>query len=316
MRVLIAEACDKILVENLQHNNYECFYEPTLNEKEILRKIPKYEGIIFRNKISSLELLTDKAQKLKFIAVLGQESPQLNTEYASMRGIKCYFANGNNHDAVSEHAIAMLLNLFNNMCRSNMQVKNGIWKRETNSGIEIANKTIGIIGYGMTGKAFAKRLSGFGVSTLAYDKNKSGYQDEFCHEASMEDLFEKCDVISLHIPINADNKYLVDHSFLRQFKKNIYLINTSHGQLIKTNDLANAVSKGKVLGAALDVLEFENSSFEKLHFGDMPESLQYLIDSDNVMFSPHIAGLTRESDYRAALQLSEKIIETFGPMNS
>lgn len=313
MKILLIDYCDNILIENLNNNHFECLYEPLLKEKEILRKISRFEGIIFRNKIFADKTLIDKGKNLKFIASLDSQPQNIDFEYASKKGIVCFSVNGQNHNSVAEHAIAMLLNLFNYMCRSNMQVKNGIWKREANKGIEIWNKTIGIIGYARTGRAFAQRLSGFGVKVLAYDKFKKDYSDEYCMEASLNDLHENCDIISLHIPLTEENKHFVDYQFIKQFRKNIYLINTSHGLILKTEDLTKALSKGKVLGAALDVLEFENSAFEKLHFGTMPESIQYLIDSDNVMFSPHISGWTKESEYRSAIELSNLIIESFNP---
>jgi D-3-phosphoglycerate dehydrogenase / 2-oxoglutarate reductase len=207
--------------------------------------------------------------------------------------------------------MAMLLNLFNNLCRANMQVKNGIWKRESNQGIEVGGKTIGLIGYGNTGRAFAKKLSGFDANVLAYDRFNKAFEDDFCKGSQMDEIFQQSDILSLHIPLTKETYNLVDFQYLKKFRKNIYLINTSRGSLVNTDDLAKALQAGKVLGAALDVLEYEKTSFEKLHFSHMPESLQYLIDNDNVILSPHIAGWTKESDIKIAAILANKIVEKF-----
>jgi D-3-phosphoglycerate dehydrogenase / 2-oxoglutarate reductase len=311
MKLLIFDISNKSLIEILESNGFECHYFREINENDLLKKIPNFDGVVTNNKIIFSKPIIDKAENLKFIGWIGSGLENVDDEYAEKKGIACLNAPEGNRDAVGEHAIALILNLLNNLCRANMQVKNGIWKREANQGIEIGGKTIGIIGYGNTGSAFAKKLSGFDVTVLAFDKYKIGFQDSYCIESSMEDIFQQCDILSLHLPLTKETYNLVDFQYLRKFKKNIYIINTSRGSIIKTDDLSEAIHSGKVLGAALDVLEFEKTSFEKLHFGNMPESLQYLIDNDNVIISPHIAGLTKESEYKVAAILAEKIVKTF-----
>ncbi len=311
MKVLFIDSTNKALVEILKNNNFDCYYNPDISEDTIRETIHEYQGIITRSKITFDKELINKASNLKFIGRVGAGMENIDVDYAESKGVKCFNAPEGNCDAVGEHAVAMLLNLFNNLCRANMQVKNGIWKREANRGTEISGKTIGIIGYGNTGSAFARKICGFSAKILSYDKYKTNYEDGFSEETTLEKIFEETDILSLHVPLTKETHYMVDEQFLNKFKKNIYLINTARGQVVKTDDLAIAMQNGKVLGAALDVLEYEKASFEKLHFGDMPESMQYLIDSDSVVLSPHIAGWTFESDYKLAKVLADKIVEAF-----
>lgn len=316
MNVLFIDSTNKALLEILREHNFECSYLPNISEAEIKNKIVDYDGVITRSKVTFNKELIDKAKKLKFIGRVGAGMENIDIEYAEYRGIKCFNAPEGNRDAVGEHAVAMLLNLFNNLCRSNLQVKNGIWKREANRGLEIGGKTIGIIGYGNTGGAFARKVSGFGAKVMAFDKYKSSYGDNYAQESTINEIFAEADILSLHVPLTEETYYMVDYNFLKQFKKNIYLINTARGKVVKTEDLTKAMQRGIVLGAALDVLEYEKSSFEKLHYGTLPEPLQYLIDSDSVIFSPHIAGWTKESDYKLAEFLAYKIVNAFADIST
>jgi len=311
MKILITDNCNKNLIDILESNDFECHYNSELTDNELLRQVNKFDGIISGNRIAFSKALIDASEEIKFIGWIGSGLENIDTEYAENKGIVCLQAQEAYRDAVGEHAIAMLLNLFNNLCRANMQVKNGIWKRDSNKGLEIGGKTIGIVGYGNTGSAFAKKLSGFDVKVLAYDKYKKEFEDGFCVESAMEDIYQQCDILSLHLTLTKETYNFVDFQFLKKFTKEIYLINTSRGAIIKTDDLAKAIQSGKVLGAALDVLEYEKTSFENLHFGHMPESLQYLIDNDNVILSPHIAGCTKQSDIKLATILANKIIQKF-----
>lgn len=312
MKVLFINSTNKALVEILEANNFNCDYKPDISKSEIHNEIGNYEGVVTRSKITFDKELLDKATELKFIGRVGAGMENIDIEYAESKGIVCLNAPEGNRDAVGEHAVAMLLNLFNNLSRANLQVKEGIWKREANRGTEIGGKTIGIIGYGNTGGAFARKVSGFGAKVISYDKYKKGYEDEYTKEVTLEDIFDQADIVSLHVPLTEETRFMVNEDFINKFKKNIYLINTARGKVVKTSDLTKAMKSGKILGAALDVLEYEKKSFEKLHFGDMPESFQYLIESDNVILSPHIAGWTFESDYKLAKVLANKIVKKFG----
>ncbi len=311
MKVLFIESTHEILVEMLEKAGFTCCYKPDIQRDDIIKSIDNYEGVITRSKIPFNKDLLDKADKLKFIGRVGAGMENIDVEYANSQGIVCLNAPEGNRDAVGEHAVGMLLALFNKLIIANREVKSGVWHREENRGLEIGGKTIGIIGYGNTGSAFARKISGFGAKILAYDKYKTAYSDAIVKESSLEDIFEQADILSLHVPLTNETKYMVDTSFLRKFQKNIYLINTSRGKVVNTNDLAKEIQNGKILGAALDVLEYEKSSFEKLQLNQTDKSLQTLIDSDNVILSPHVAGWTVESKYKLATVLADKIIKRF-----
>lgn len=309
MKVLFIDSTHNALLEILKSNDFECNYNPEISKDEIVNVIANYDGVITRSKITFDKALIDKAKKLKFIGRVGAGMENINVEYAKSKGIVCMNAPEGNRDAVGEHAVALILNLFNKICIANKQVKNGVWKREANRGLEIGGKTIGIIGYGNTGSSFAKKISGFDAKILSYDKYKSNYEDGITKETSLEQIFEQADIVSLHVPLTNETKYMVDTAFLNKFSKNIYLINTSRGKVVNTESLSRAIKIGKVQGAALDVLEYEKTSFEKLHLKSTPESLQALIDSDNVILSPHVAGWTIESNYKLAKFLADKIVK-------
>ncbi len=311
MNILFIESTHQVLVEMLERSGFTCDYRPEISKAEIKEIISNYEGVITRSKIPFDKNLIDTASKLKFIGRVGAGMENIDVDYAASKSIICFNAPEGNRDAVGEHAVAMILNLFNKLCIANSEVKKGVWHREENRGLELGGKTVGIIGYGNTGSSFAKKISGFGVNILAFDKYKANYSDAVVTESSLKHIFEQADILSLHVPLTDETKYMVNDEFLNNFRKNIYLINTSRGKVVNTNDLSAAMKRGKVLGAALDVLEYEKSSFEKLHLDEMPISLKTLIDSNNVLLSPHVAGWTVESKYKLATVLAGKIIEHF-----
>jgi D-3-phosphoglycerate dehydrogenase len=227
----------------------------------------------------------------------------IDEEFATSKGIACLNAPEGNRQAVAEHALGMLLSLFNTLNTADLEVRQGLWKREENRGIELNGKTVGIIGYGHNGSAFADVLGGFGVKLLAYDKYKSNYSEKAI-ESDMQTIFNEADILSLHIPLTDETHHLVNDEFIQRFKKPFYLINTSRGQCVKTVDLLDAMQDGKVLGACLDVLEDEKTSFEKL---ENSVDFQRLIQSKKVILSPHVAGWTKESKLKLAQVLLEKI---------
>jgi D-3-phosphoglycerate dehydrogenase len=233
----------------------------------------------------------------------------IDVEHAEKKGIACFNSPEGSRDAVGEHSVGMILALMNNICYSDKQVRQGIRKREENSGLEIKGKTIGIIGYGNMGSAFAQRLQGFEAEVIAYDKYKFNYSSNLVKEETMKTLFEKTDILSLNVPLTVETYYLVDNLFLNKFKKNIFIINTARGPVVKTDDLVKNLKSGKVRGAALDVLEYESFSFEKYNTDEFPESYKYLITSDNVVLNPHIAGLTKESYVKLSNVLANKIMK-------
>lgn len=310
-KILFIDSVHPFLAEELEKYDFQCDLNYSLSREEIQNCIDNYVGVVIRSKIKLDKYILEDTKKLKFIARAGAGMENIDVTFAEGKGIKCIHAPEGNRDAVGEHALGMLLALFNNLCRANQQVRDGKWIREGNRGIELKGKTVGIIGYGNMGSSFAKRLEGFDVKVLAFDKYKKGFSNKNVKESSLEKLYEEADIISLHVPLTPETHYMVNDSFMSKFKKNFYLINTSRGKVVKTDDLAINLQLGKVLGACLDVLEYENISFEQVEKTSLPETFKYLIQSDKVMLSPHIAGWTHESNEKIAKILAEKIKKIF-----
>jgi len=309
MKVLIIDSLHPVLVEKLTKSGIQCDYYPTIKEQEIEKIIPDYEGLILRSKIIVNAAVIHKAGKLKFIGRAGSGLENIDTEYAHSHGIECINSPEGNRDSVGEHALGMLLSLLNKLNKANSEVKQGTWNRASNRGTEIKGKTIGIIGYGNTGSAFAQRLRGFEANVISFDKYKFNYSDDFSREVTLDEIFDLADILSLHVPLTNETYYLADDRFIGKFNKNIWLINTSRGNVLKTSDLVKNLKTGKINGAALDVLEYEMNTFEDLHRKELPESIKYLINAENVILSPHIAGWTEESNYKIADVLASKIIQ-------
>ncbi|MBI3500860.1 MAG: hydroxyacid dehydrogenase [Bacteroidetes bacterium] len=317
MKILFIDSAHPSLKKELERNNFICEEDFTSSKSEIEKKISSYQGIILRSRFDIDKKFIDATTNLKFIARVGAGMEHIDVAYAERKGIKCLSSPEGNSNAVAEHALGMLLSLLNNICKANNEVKEGKWIREGNRGAELEGKTIGIYGYGNTGSAFAKLLCGFDVKILAYDKYKKEYGDKGNNgigkikEANPKEIFSQADVLSLHLPLTDETKFLVNDSFINKFKKNIYLINTSRGQIVKTDDLVRNLRSGKILGACLDVIEYEESSFEGIKSAIRnPQSAiwNYLISSPKVILSPHIAGWSIESSEKMAKILAEKII--------
>jgi len=303
-KILFIDTAHDELTNKLVNQGYECDYFDGFGRKEFIRIAHQYVGIIVRSKIKLDAEFFSHCTNLKFIGRVGAGMENIDIEYAQKNDIICLNAPEGNRDAVGEQAIGMLLTLFNNLIVADNEVRNGIWIREGNRGYEIGGKTIGIIGYGNTGSAFARKLQGFDVNVLAYDKYKSNFSDEFVLESTMDDIFKQSDIVSLHIPLSGETRYLVNTEFINRFEKNIYIINTSRGSILKTSDLVLSLNEGKVLGACLDVLEYEGLSFENVK---LPDEFKNLISMRNIVLSPHIAGWTHESSYKMANTLANKI---------
>lgn len=308
MKILFIDSNHSLLHEMLEKAGHTCDLNYSWTKEEIENNIHLYDGIVIRSKIKITKEIIDKAAKLKFIARAGAGMENIDVAYAESKGIKCLHAPEGNKDAVAEQAIGMLLGLFNNLFRANKEVREGKWIREGNRGVELMGKTVGIIGYGNMGSAFAERLKGFGVNVLVYDKYKKNYGTDFIKETTLEDIFKNADVLSLHTPLTDETNYLINDTFINKFSKNIYIINTARGKCLNTSDLVKNLKSGKVLGVCLDVLEYEMISFEALDTKQLPEAFQYLIQSDKVVLSPHIAGWTHESNEKIAKVLAQKIL--------
>jgi D-3-phosphoglycerate dehydrogenase len=311
-KVLFIDTAHPVLTEGLTRMGYQCDYFENYSRDDYLRIIDQYFGIIIRGKIKlDIEMLT-AARQLKFIGRVGAGMENIDVAFAEAIGIACLNAPEGNRDAVGEHAIGMLLMLMNRLRIADREVRQGIWLREENRGTEIKGKTVAIIGYGNMGGAFARVLKGFGANVIAYDKYKSNYSDDFVRESDMQTIFDEADIVSLHLPLTPETTFLVDEDYLKKFRKNIYLINTARGRNVKTADLVKQMKAGKVLGAALDVLEYEKLSFEALDQQSLPEDFNWLIHSDQVVLSPHIAGWTHESNYKLAMTIVDKVRLLFG----
>lgn len=312
MRILFADQNHSILHDMLTTAGHSCdlFWDKTAEELKQL--LPHYEGLIIRSRFKLDKNLLDTATKLKCIGRVGAGMENIDVHYAEAKNIRCVCVPEGNRDAVGEQATGMLLMLLNNLKKADNEVRQGIWLRAENRGFEIKDKTVGIIGYGNTGAAFAKKLSGFECKILAYDKYKTGFGNTYVSEASLQEVTDSADILSIHLPLTEETEYFVDAHFLNRCKKEIYLINTARGKCLKTADLANALKSGRVKGACLDVLEYENISFEGIDAENIPEPLRYLIHSDKVILSPHIAGWTHESNYKMSKLMAQKILAVLG----
>lgn len=311
-KVLFVDTAHPILTEELTRMGYQCDYFADYSRTDYLRIIHHYFGIIIRGKIKLDAEMLSAASNLKFIGRVGAGMENIDVAYAETLGIACLNAPEGNRDAVGEHAVGMLLMLMNRLRIADREVRQGIWLREENRGTEIKGKTVAIIGYGNMGGAFARVLKGFDVRVIAYDKYKTNYSDDYVCESDMQTIFEEADILSLHLPLTPETLFLVDEAYLKKFRKQIYLINTARGRNVKTADLVQQLKAGKVLGAALDVLEYEKLSFESLDQKSLPEDFNWLIHSDQVVLSPHIAGWTHESNYKLAMTIVEKVTRLFG----
>ena len=309
MKVLFIDTTHSLLPELLQEAGFECVHLPYNTKLEYENVISDFSGIIIRSKFYIDNAFLEKATNLKFIGRVGSGMENIDVEAAKIRGIECFNSPEGNRDAVGEQAIGMILSLFNNLNRANAEVRNGIWQREKNRGIELRGKTIGIIGFGNVGSAFAEKLMGFGCNILAYDKYKTNYSPVYVKECDLQSIQRESDIISFHVPLTPATYYMANRSFFTNCKKGVYIINTSRGKVLNTTDLAQFMMEGHINGACLDVLEYEATSFEKLSSSN-PE-FQYLCDSDKVVLSPHIAGWTHESNIKLSTILAKKIIHRF-----
>ncbi|MBN4073154.1 hypothetical protein JYT74_03825 [Crocinitomix catalasitica] len=293
---------------------WECTDFTKVELFDINRQIAQYHGIVIRSRFPLDRQFLVQGSNLEFIARAGAGLENIDKEYCESKGIKLFSASEGNRNAVAEHALGMLLSLFNNIHSANVEIRKGIWDRDGNRGIELEGKTVGIIGYGNNGSAFAKILGGFDVQVLAYDKYKSGFGNEMIEEVSLEDLLEKSDIISLHIPETEETVEMIDAAFIKSVAKPFYLINLSRGKIVRTRDLLAGIAIGKVSGACLDVLEFEKASFEDMFKEGrekLPETFRSLLFSNKVLLSPHVGGWTKESHYKLSKVVLDKITSAF-----
>lgn len=316
MRILHLDKNHPLLIQQLEDLGFINEENYTSSKTEIEEIIKDYDGFFIRSRFRIDKGFLEKAENLKFIGRVGAGLENIDVDYAKARGIKLLNAPEGNRDAVAEHALGLFLSLMNRFFISHYEVTNGIWLREENRGEEIMGKTVGIIGYGHMGKAFAKRLQGLGCNTICYDI-KDDVGDENATQVSLDTFFENTQILSLHVPQTPITHQMVTSDFLNKFKNKLWLVNTARGNVINTNDLVQALQSGKVKGAGLDVLEYEKTSFEKLFANkeEMPSAFKALIAMKNVILTPHVGGWTFESKEKLAQTIVDKIKKNFASNN-
>lgn len=308
MKILLLDKNHPLITEQLLAKNFILEEDFTSSYDEVCNTIENYEGVIIRSRIPLDKNFLEKAKNLKFIARVGAGMENIDIPVAEKLGIKLINSPEGNRDSVAEHVVGMLLILMNRLFIASNEVKNGIWLREENRGDELLGKTVGLIGYGNMGKATAKRLSGFGCKVIFHDILPN-LSDEFATQVSLEELKETAEVLSLHIPLTDETHYLIDSEFISEMKNDFYFVNTARGKNVETKSLVKALKSGKIKGACLDVLEYEKTSFEDLEINN--EDLKYLLDSEKVIVTPHIAGWTHQSKEKLAQVIVDKILFSF-----
>jgi D-3-phosphoglycerate dehydrogenase len=307
MKVLHVDENHPVLVEGLKNLGFQndLAYKDSLTS--ILAKIDQYEGLIIRSRFPVNEAFLLNAKKLKFIGRIGAGLENIDIDALKKHNIHLVNSPEGNRNAVGEHTLGMLLNLFNKLLPAHQSVQSGKWEREQHRGVELSGKTIGIIGYGNMGKSFSKKLSGFEVNVLCHDLLPN-VGDENAQQLALEDIQEKCQVISLHTPETPLTQNIIDAAFVDKMKKPFWLLNTARGSAVASEALVEGLKTGKILGAGLDVLAYESKSFSTVFKnGELPDALAYLIAAKNVILSPHVAGWTVESHLLLATTILEKI---------
>ncbi|WP_282159782.1 2-hydroxyacid dehydrogenase [Ulvibacterium marinum] len=312
MKVLHLDTNHPLLIEQFAELGFQNDEDYTSSKVQVEQDIHKYDGIVLRSRFRIDAHFLDKARNLKFIGRVGAGLENIDVKYAKTKGVFLASAPEGNRNAVGEHTLGMLLSLFNKLNKANIEVRNGNWDREGNRGVELEGKTVGIIGYGNMGKAFAKKLRGFDVDEVICYDIVGGVGDDNARQVGIMEFQQKADVVSLHVPQTKLTTGMVNTEFINAFHNPFWLLNTARGKCVITEDLVTALKSGKILGAGLDVLEYEKTSFEDMFMDNqLPEAFQYLIKSENVILSPHVAGWTIESKEKLAQTIVDKIKERF-----
>lgn len=308
MKINFIDSVHPVLSTRLTVAGHTCEDLSERTGSDLMAQLRDSEGLVVRSRLMLDEAVLRHAPKLRFIARAGAGMENIDREVCARRGIKLYNSPEGNRDSVAEHAVGMLLALMNHLPKADHEVRHGIWDRVSNSGHELCGSTVGIIGFGQMGTALAQRLAGFGVNVLAHDKYRSGFTNEHVAEVALEELQERSDVVSLHLPLTPETAHYADAAFFARFARPIWFINTARGPITDTAALLDAIDAGKVLGACLDVLEFEERSLQGLRQQQDEDALHRLRASDKVLLSPHVAGITEESYFKLANVLADKIL--------
>tara|TARA_Y100000589_G_C27199225_1_gene648638 strand:+ start:4584 stop:5510 length:927 start_codon:yes stop_codon:yes gene_type:complete len=306
MKILITDKISTELLSLLKKNNIQ--YKININDSKskILEIINEFDGLIVRNRLTIDANFLHKAKKIKFIGRYGSGMELIDLTTAKQLNINCFNSGEGNANAVAEHNLGMLLSLLKNIHSSSKQVSKFIWDRENNRGVEIEGSTIGVIGYGNTGKAFCDKLMNFNCKIIVYDKYKSGFGNNIIREDELESIYRNCNIISFHIPLNKENKYIFSKQFIDKMNKPFYLLNTSRGAIVNTSDLIEGLKMNKILGAGLDVIENENINFKNIKIN---QNLNYLVNCEKVILTPHIAGLSINANKKISKTLIKKILK-------
>ena len=310
MNILITDNTHPILQETLEKAGHSVTVSTGLDYSALLAVVKDYDALVVRSKVVIDRNFLDHARHLKCIGRVGAGMETIDVDYAESLGIRCLNSPEGNRDAVGEHAVGLLLALFDHIARADAEVRQGLWRREENRGLEVKGKTIGIIGFGNMGAAFAQRLRGFDCEILAYDKYRpAGYAPDYVQEVSLDELQRRADVLSLHVPLTDETRHLAGTHFFEQFRHDLYLINTSRGAVVDTAALVAQLKSGHILGAALDVIEYEDMTRDSLDAAHLPDDFRYLLQSPRTLLTPHVAGWTRESKVKLAEVLGAKILQ-------
>lgn len=307
-RILIVDDVHEVFMDIMNKQGFSCTYLPDISRAEAMKILDEYQGLIVRSKFLITEEVLGAGSRLEFIGRAGAGMDNIDLEATERAGISCFNAPEGNRDAVAEHTLGLLLGLSNKLVKSDHEVRDQVWNRSGNRGVEIGGKTIAIIGYGHMGSSFARRLQGFGCRVIAYDKYKHGFTDGFAEEVSLDYLMKEADILSIHVPLTAKTKAMVSADFITRFEKPFYYLNTSRGETQKMADVLQALRSGKILGAGLDVLENEKFPLKG------PAELDWftgLAALENVIFSPHTAGWSVESYFKISKVLAEKILDFY-----
>lgn len=314
MNILVTDNTHPVLHHLLRQVGHEVVVDTSLTYDTLLDRIADFDALVVRSKIVIDRPFLLHARHLRCIGRLGAGMETIDVDYAQSLGIRCLNSPEGNRDAVGEHALGLLLALFNHIASADAEVRQGLWQREANRGLEIKGRTVGIIGFGNMGSAFAQRLQGFECTILAYDKYKpAGYAPHYVQEVTLPELQARADVVSLHVPLTPETRHMVSLPFIKAFARPFHLVNTSRGAVVRTPDLAQAIEQGQILGAALDVIEYEDMTRDGLDLDHLPADFAYLLHSPRTVLSPHVAGWTVESKEKLARTLAEKIIEVLKP---